>query len=75
MTNQHKHTLVVEGGAMRGIFAAGVLDEFLKQKMKLDEYLDMSLFWRICRGYKCSRLFMQATNAQLQSDHRLFMSS
>ncbi len=31
MTNQHKHTLVVEGGAMRGIFAAGVLDEFLKQ--------------------------------------------
>ncbi|MDC9523841.1 patatin family protein, partial [Pseudoalteromonas sp. Angola-31] len=30
MTNNN-HTLVVEGGAMRGIFAAGVLDEFLDQ--------------------------------------------
>jgi len=29
MTNNN-HTLVVEGGAMRGIFAAGVLDEFLE---------------------------------------------
>lgn len=27
----HKHTLVVEGGAMRGIFAAGVLDSFIEQ--------------------------------------------
>ena len=26
-----QHALVVEGGAMRGIFAAGVLDEFLAQ--------------------------------------------
>lgn len=27
-----KHTLVVEGGAMRGIFAAGVLDAFIDRK-------------------------------------------
>lgn len=29
MTQEMKHALVVEGGAMRGIFAAGVLDGFL----------------------------------------------
>ena len=29
--NNTQHALVVEGGAMRGIFAAGVLDEFLEQ--------------------------------------------
>ncbi|MBQ4833768.1 patatin family protein [Pseudoalteromonas sp. MMG010] len=29
-----QHSLVVEGGAMRGIFAAGVLDEFLNQQFK-----------------------------------------
>ena len=29
--NNSQHALVVEGGAMRGIFAAGVLDEFLEQ--------------------------------------------
>lgn len=31
MINKANHSLVVEGGAMRGIFAAGVLDEFLNQ--------------------------------------------
>ncbi|UOB75253.1 MULTISPECIES: patatin family protein [Pseudoalteromonas] len=31
MAKNIKHALVVEGGAMRGIFAAGVLDEFLSQ--------------------------------------------
>lgn len=30
-TDSHKHALVVEGGAMRGIFASGVLDGFLEQ--------------------------------------------
>ncbi|RTE86693.1 MULTISPECIES: patatin family protein [Gammaproteobacteria] len=29
--SDRKHTLVVEGGAMRGIFAAGVLDAFIEQ--------------------------------------------
>lgn len=29
---KNKNALVVEGGAMRGIFAAGVLDSFLKEK-------------------------------------------
>ncbi len=29
MTLESKHALVVEGGAMRGIFAAGVLDGFI----------------------------------------------
>ena len=32
INNNNKHSLVVEGGAMRGIFAAGVLDEFLAQR-------------------------------------------
>ena len=34
MTQEMKHALVVEGGAMRGIFAAGVLDGFLESQLQ-----------------------------------------
>jgi len=34
MTNHYKTALIVEGGAMRGIFAAGVLDSFLDNNFK-----------------------------------------
>lgn len=34
MTDETKRALVVEGGAMRGIFAAGVLDGFMRDKFK-----------------------------------------
>ncbi|WP_241967899.1 patatin-like phospholipase family protein [Pseudidiomarina homiensis] len=34
MTAKTKRALVVEGGAMRGIFAAGVLDGFMRDKFK-----------------------------------------
>tara|TARA_R110002012_G_scaffold2299_2_gene11012 strand:- start:2485 stop:3321 length:837 start_codon:yes stop_codon:yes gene_type:complete len=43
MNNNNKNTLVVEGGAMRGIFAAGVLDEFLKQQYQpFERYFGVS---------------------------------
>jgi len=32
MNRNHKTALVVEGGAMRGIFAAGVLDQFIEEE-------------------------------------------
>lgn len=34
--------LVLEGGAMRGLFTAGVLDTFLKQKIKVDGVIGVS---------------------------------
>ncbi len=34
LNNTNKRALVVEGGAMRGIFAAGVLDGFMRDKFK-----------------------------------------
>jgi predicted patatin/cPLA2 family phospholipase len=34
MDNQRKHALINEGGAMRGIFAAGVLDSFMDNQFK-----------------------------------------
>jgi len=43
MAKNIKHALVVEGGAMRGIFAAGVLDEFLTQSYQpFDCYFGVS---------------------------------
>ncbi|MDG3086259.1 patatin family protein [Vibrio hannami] len=34
VNTESKHALVVEGGAMRGIFAAGVLDRFIDEKYR-----------------------------------------
>ena len=43
MNNNNKNTLVVEGGAMRGIFVVGVLDEFLKQQYQpFERYFGVS---------------------------------
>ena len=37
-----KTGLVLEGGAMRGIYTAGVLDAFLEQNMKVDGVIGVS---------------------------------
>ncbi len=45
-TAENSRALVVEGGAMRGIFASGVLDGFLD-----NNYLDFDFCdWCICKG-------------------------
>ena len=34
--SEHKTTLVLEGGAMRGLYSAGVLDVFMRNNIKID---------------------------------------
>jgi predicted patatin/cPLA2 family phospholipase len=41
-TNDHKRGLILEGGAMRGLFTAGVLDVFLERGIKFDGLFDVS---------------------------------
>ena len=38
-----KTCLVLEGGALRGIYTAGVLDEFMKEKIKVDAIIGVSM--------------------------------
>ena len=55
MTNNN-HTLVVEGGAMRGIFAAGVLDEFLEQGYQpFNRYFGVSAGATNVAAYLCKQ--------------------
>lgn len=42
MKNVHKTALVLEGGAMRGIYTAGVLDVLLKNKIYVDAVIGVS---------------------------------
>ena len=37
-----KSCLVLEGGAMRGIYTAGVLDALMKEKIKVDAVIGVS---------------------------------
>ena len=41
-TNKHKRGLVLEGGAMRGLFTAGVLDVFLERGITFDGLVGVS---------------------------------
>ena len=51
-----QHTLVVEGGAMRGIFAAGVLDEFLAQQYQpFTSYFGVSAGATNVAAYLCKQ--------------------
>ena len=38
-----KTCLVLEGGALRGIYTAGVLDVFLKEKIEVDTIIGVSM--------------------------------
>ena len=42
MKKEHKTALVLEGGAMRGIYTAGVLDVLLKNKVYVDAVIGVS---------------------------------
>ena len=42
MKNKHKTALILEGGAMRGIYTAGVLDVLLKNKIFVDAVIGVS---------------------------------
>ncbi|MEL0645996.1 patatin family protein [Pseudoalteromonas agarivorans] len=54
--NNNKNTLVVEGGAMRGIFAAGVLDEFLNQQhQSFERYFGVSAGATNIAAYLCNQ--------------------
>ncbi|MEL0631285.1 patatin family protein [Pseudoalteromonas carrageenovora] len=54
--NNNKNTLVVEGGAMRGIFAAGVLDEFLNQQHQpFERYFGVSAGATNIAAYLCNQ--------------------
>ena len=51
-----QHALVVEGGAMRGIFAAGVLDEFLAQQYQpFTSYFGVSAGATNVAAYLCKQ--------------------
>lgn len=39
---KHKTALVLEGGAMRGMYTAGVLDVFMKKNIKFDAIIGVS---------------------------------
>lgn len=54
--NNSQHALVVEGGAMRGIFAAGVLDEFLAQQYQpFTSYFGVSAGATNVAAYLCKQ--------------------
>lgn len=54
--NNRQHALVVEGGAMRGIFAAGVLDEFLTQQYQpFTSYFGVSAGATNVAAYLCKQ--------------------
>tara|TARA_Y100000780_G_C13631630_1_gene396746 strand:+ start:102 stop:959 length:858 start_codon:yes stop_codon:yes gene_type:complete len=54
--NNTQHALVVEGGAMRGIFAAGVLDEFLAQQYQpFTSYFGVSAGATNVAAYLCKQ--------------------
>ena len=36
LTNRDKTALVLEGGALRGLYTAGVLDVFMENDIKID---------------------------------------
>lgn len=56
INNKNKHSLVVEGGAMRGIFAAGVLDEFLAQRYQpFTNYFGVSAGATNIAAYLCQQ--------------------
>ncbi len=42
MTTKHKTTLILEGGAMRGLYSAGVLDILMKNNINVDEIYGVS---------------------------------
>lgn len=56
INNNNIHSLVVEGGAMRGIFAAGVLDEFLTQNYQpFSNYFGVSAGATNVAAYLCQQ--------------------
>ena len=50
-----KAALVLEGGALRGMYTSGVLDTFLKNNMEFECVAG------VCRRIKCNELHIKAT--------------
>ncbi len=60
--------LVCEGGGQRGIFTAGVLDEFMRAQFNpFDLYLGT-----ICRGAEPLGVYLQSARLRAQSHHALY---
>ena len=54
--------LILEGGGMRGVYTAGVLDAFL------DAGIEFSCIWRISRKLPCMQLSFKAKRKSLSGE-------
>ena len=50
--------LVLEGGAMRGLYTAGVIDTFLKEKIDVDTIIGVSAGALFGMNYKSKQISM-----------------
>lgn len=66
--NQNKVALVLEGGAMRGLYTAGVLDVFMQNDIKIDTIFGVSAGALFGINYK-SKQFGRALRYNLQYAH------
>ena len=57
-----KTGIIIEGGAMRSIYAAGILDYFLEQKIEIPNVLAVSA-GSLCRDELCIRSERKSTGS------------
>ena len=53
--------LVLEGGGMRGMFTAGVLDALMEQNIQIDKN-----YWRFCGGIIWHKLCIQSKRKSVE---------